>query len=250
MLVAKSNPGFWDVYIIRPLSELIIYLSQLFGNSYAMGIIVFTILFRIILIPLSIMQMKSQQQMQDIQPELEIIKKKYPNKDRQSMEMLQKEQSELMEARGVNQFAGCLPMVVQLPVMIALYQTILKTEALKTGHFLWMNLGQLDPYFILPILAAGLALYSSYLSMKTNMSDSGVVKGMMYIMPLMILLITISLPSALGLYFVISNAINVIQTLVFNNPYKILSEREAERLAEKEKKKALKRQLKRVKNKK
>ena len=249
MLTKSTSVGFWDEYIIKPLSQFIIWLSGIFGNNYAVGIIVFTILFRLLLIPISNMQIKSQQKMQEIQPELDAIKNKYPNKDRKSMEMLQQEQAQLMENRGVNQFAGCLPLLIQLPIMITLYQTILKTETLKQGHFLWMNLGQHDPYFILPVIAAGLALYTSYLNMKTNIANSGMLKGMMYTMPIMILFITLTLPSALGIYFVIANAFTVVQTLLFNNPYKILKEREEQRQLEKDKKRALNKKLKRIKNK-
>ena len=241
-----NQVGFWDLYIIQPLSQFIIWLSSLFGNQYAVGIILFTVLIRILLIPLNNMQMKSQRKMQEIQPELEAIKAKYPNKDRQSLELLQKEQADLMEKRGVNQFAGCLPLLIQLPVMIALNQTIVKTEILKQGHFLWTNLGQPDPLFILPILAALLTFLSTYLSMKSAPISSTTTKSMTYIMPMMILFITIGLSSALSLYFVVTNLFTVAQTMIFHNPYKIIEEREEKKRLEKEKQRELRRQLRRA----
>lgn len=243
---AGSQAGFWDSYIIFPLSQFILWLSSLFGNSYAMGIIVLTILVRSLLIPLNNMQTRSQRKLQEIQPELDAIKSKYPNKDRASMEMLREEQAALMEKRGVNQYAGCLPILIQLPVMIILYQTILKTQALREGHFLWTNLGQADPYFILPILAAGLAYLGTYLTMKGNPSNNSYMKGMMYFTPVMIFIITFGIASAIGIYFVVSNLFTVIQTLIFNNPYKIIAEREAKLQAEKDRRRALKKQLKRA----
>ncbi|MGX7107328.1 YidC/Oxa1 family membrane protein insertase [Hutsoniella sourekii] len=240
-----SSSGFVDQYILLNLSRFIIWLSNLFNGNYGMGIILFTLIIRVLLIPVNNMQMKSQRQMQEIQPELEAIQAKYPNKDRQSRELMQEEQAQLMEERGFNQFAGCLPLLIQLPVMMALYQTILRTEELRQGHFLWMNLGQPDPYFILPILASLLVFYNTYLMSKANPVSNAASKSMMYTMPLMILLISIGLPSAISLYFVVSNGFSVLQTLIFNNPYKIIAEREAEVAAEKEHQRELKRQLRR-----
>lgn len=242
----QISSNVWDSYIIQPLSQFIIWLSSIFANQYAMGIIVFTILIRIILIPLNNMQMKSQRKLQEIQPELEAIKAKYPNKDRHSMEQLQEEQSALMEKRGVNQFAGCLPLLVQFPVMIALYQTIQKTEILRQGHFLWMNLGQRDPYFILPILAAIFSFLAMYLTMKSAPSSNSANKTMTYIMPIVIFMIALGLPSALGLYFMVTNLFTVAQILIFNNPYKIIRERQEKIQLEKDRKRELRRQLRRA----
>lgn len=242
----QPSNDLWQNLIIAPLSQFILGLSEFLGNNYALAIIFFTILIRILLLPLNHFQMKSQRQMQEIQPELDAIKAKYPNKDRESLEKLREEQSAIMEKRGVNQFAGCLPILIQFPVMIALYNTILRTEELRQGHFLWMNLGQPDPYFVLPVLAAAFALLSSYFTLKSSVNQNGSLKGMMYIMPFMILLITIGLPSAIGIYFVTSNAFTVVQTLLFNNPYKIIAEREEKKELEREKKRALNRQFRRV----
>ncbi|MGU9560649.1 membrane protein insertase YidC, partial [Lactiplantibacillus pentosus] len=71
-----------------------------------------------------------------------------------SMRAMQEEQKKLYAEAGVNPVAGCLPLLVQMPVLIALYQAIFRSQELKTGSFLWMQLGDKDPYFILPVLAA------------------------------------------------------------------------------------------------
>ncbi|MDT2768416.1 MULTISPECIES: membrane protein insertase YidC [Globicatella] len=245
--ISAESTNLWDRYIIYNLSQFIIWLSNLFGGSYALGIIIFTILIRALLIPLTKMQLKSQREMQALQPELDKIKEKYPNRDRESMQLAQEEQQQLLESHGVNQFAGCLPLLIQLPVMMSLYQSISRTPELKQGHFLWTNLGQMDPLFILPILAAVLTFANSYFTMKSNKNPNSQVKTMMYIMPAFILLISLGLPSAVTLYWVVSNAITLIQTFVYNNPYKIIAEREAKLQAEKEKQRALRKALKRVK---
>ncbi|XJS10649.1 membrane protein insertase YidC [Aerococcaceae bacterium WGS1372] len=245
-----NSTGIWDRYVIFNLSQFIVWLSDLFGGNYPLGITLFTILIRTLLLPVFQMQIKSQRQMQEIQPELDAIREKYPNKDRLSMEAMQEEQQQLMQDRGVNQFAGCLPMLIQLPVMMALYQAILRTEELRQGNFLWMNLGQPDPYFILPIIAATLTFTTTYFTMKSNPVQNSMAKSMMFVSPLMILMIGLTLPSAIALYWVVSNAFTLVQTFVFNNPYKIIAEREAKAQAEKEKQRELKRQLRRATGKK
>ena len=190
--------------------------------------------------------MKSQQKMMEIQPELDAIKAKYPNRDRQSMELLQTEQQALLDEKGVNQFAGCLPLLIQLPILTALYQAILRTEVLRQGHFLWMNLGQRDPYFVLPLLAAGLAFWTTYLTTKANPQNNPMARSMTYFMPIMIFIISMSLPSAVALYLVVSNLVRLISILLFNNPYKIIEERKAEAAAKKAKEKELRKALKKV----
>ncbi|MBK0348599.1 membrane protein insertase YidC [Aerococcaceae bacterium zg-ZJ1578] len=247
--ITSESTNLWDRYIIYSLSQFIVWLSNLLGGSYALGIIAFTLIIRGALIPLTKMQLKSQRQMQELQPELDKLKEKYPNRDRESMRLLQEEQQLLMETRGVNQFAGCLPLVIQLPVMMALYQAIVRTEVLRQGHFLWMNLGKVDPFFILPILAAGLMFANSYYTMLSNPKQNSQMKVFMYVMPVVILFISMSFPSAVSLYWVISNAVTLIQTFMYNNPFKIIAERNAKEQQEKEKEKALRKALKRAKRK-
>ena len=217
------------------------------GGSYGLGIILFTIIILVALTPLTKMQMDSQFQMAEIQPEIEELKKQFPNRDRASMEALQQAQQDLMKERGVNQFAGCLPLLIQLPVMFALYQVITRTEVLRDGHFLWLALGKADPYFILPILAAVLTWYSSYLTVKANPIQNGASKAMTYVAPAMILLVSFNFPAAVTLYWVVSNAVRVVQTFIFYNPYKIIAQREAKRQEEKARQRRLRKALKKVK---
>lgn len=245
--ISAESTNLWDRYIIFNLSQFIIWLSNLFASNYAIGIILFTIIIRLLLIPLNKMQFKSQREMQELQPEIDKLKLKYPGKDKESVRLMQEEQQQLLENRGVNQFAGCLPLFIQLPIMMALYQSISRTEVLRQGTFLWTNLGQMDRFFILPILAALLTLANSYFSMLSNPNPNGQLKTMMFISPIMILLISLGLPSAITLYWVVSNAISLIQTFVYNNPYKIISEREAKVQEEKDRQRALRKALKKVK---
>ncbi|WP_062532613.1 membrane protein insertase YidC [Jeotgalibaca dankookensis] len=242
--ITSDSTGFWDGFVIYNFSRFIIALSELFGNNYGVGIIIFTIIIRVILIPLNYFQTKSTQKMQKIQPQVKALQEKYPSKDTQTRELLQAETSRLYSENGVNPYAGCLPALVQMPVMIALYQAISRTEILSSSNFLWMNLGERDPYFVLPILAAILTYFTSKLTMMSQVDGGGQTKVMLYMMPALILFMGSTLPSALSLYWVISNAFSVGQTLILNNPYTIIAEREAEERANR----ALERALERAKN--
>ena len=245
--INSQSTGIWDKFILYPLSQFIIWLSQILANNYALGIISFTILIRLLLMPLTIMQMKSQNKMMELQPEIEAIKEKYPGRDKYSVEQVQKEQQALFEEKGVNQFAGCLPTLVQFPIMMALYQVISRTEVLKEGHFLWTSLGKPDPFFILPILAAIFTFLTTYLNFKANPQKNPTSKIMMISMPIMIFFISFGLPSAISLYWTLSHLITVVTILIFNNPYKRLAQREAEIAEEKAKQKRLRKALKKIK---
>lgn len=239
--ITSDSTGFWDGFVVYNFSRFIIALSELFGNNYGVGIIIFTIIIRVILIPLNYFQTKSTQKMQKIQPQVKALQEKYPSKDTQTRELLQAETSRLYSENGVNPYAGCLPALVQMPVMIALYQAISRTEILSSSNFLWMNLGERDPYFVLPILAAILTYFTSKLTMMSQVDGGGQTKVMLYMMPALILFMGSTLPSALSLYWVISNAFSVGQTLILNNPYTIIAEREAEERANRERERALER---------
>lgn len=236
--ITESSTGFWDRVIIYNLSQFIIWLSHVFGGSYGVGIILFTIITRIILIPLMHFQYKTTRQTAILQPKINALREQYSARDRGTQQKLQEEIAALYEREGVNQYAGCLPVALQLPVMIALYQAISRTEALKSGSFLWFQLDQADPYFILPILVVVTTFGTTWLSMK--MQDSGVAgKVMLYLMPAFIGLTSLSFPSALSLYWVVGNIFMLGQTLLMNNPFKFLAEQEAIATEKKRREKAL-----------
>lgn len=248
--VTSESTGIWDHYIIWNFVRAIKALSNFFGGSYGWGIIIFTIIVRIIILPLMFYQMKSSRKSMEIQPQLKALQEKYPDRDQDSMRAMQEEQKKLYAEAGVNPVAGCLPLLVQMPVLIALYQAIFRSQELKTGSFLWMQLGDKDPYFILPVLAALFTFATSKLSTMSqpDTGQKGMMAAMTYGMPLMIFITALNVPSALSLYWVITNAFSVGQTLLINNPFKINRERaekeqakkDRERNLQKAKKKALK----------
>jgi len=239
--ITSESTGIWDQYVVYNFSRLIIWFSNLFVNNYGLGIIAFTIFIRVILLPLNHFQTKSTKKMAVVQPQIKALQAKYASKDRETQEILQRETSKLYADNDVNPYLGCLPVVIQMPVLMALYQAISRTEILKSGLFLWMNLGERDPFFILPVVAAILTYATSKLTMMSQPDGNAAMKSMTYTMPVMILLMGINFPSALSLYWVASNAFSVGQTLLLNNPFKAIKERQEAEAQKKAREKALQR---------
>lgn len=247
--IDPNSSSFWDKYILYNMSSFLLWIAQLVNNSYGWAIVIFTIIVRVVLLPLNAMSIKNMKKTQDMAPAIEELKKKYSEKDTETQRKLQAETQKLYSEAGVNPVAGCLPMLLQLPVMFALYQTIFRTPELQTGHFLWMELGKADPYFLMPILAAVFTFASSYISqMSTPKSaQTAVTKGMTYFAPLMIAIPAITFPTAISLYWVISNAFQVAQTFVLQNPFKYRREMNAKLEEERERKRQIRRAYKRAK---
>lgn len=235
--VSTSSTGLWDRYIVYYFGQAIKWLS--FNKSYGIGIIIFTLIIRIILMPLMQYQTKSMRKTQELQPKLKELQQKYASKDAETTRKLQEEQQRLYSEHGVNPISGCLPLLVQMPIMMALWQSISRTPELKTGTFLWLELGNIDPYYILPVLAAIFTFASTKLTSMGQLEVQGSMKVMNYMMPAMILFMGVNLASGLSLYWVISNGFQVIQTLLINNPFKIRKEREEEAQKKKDIEKAL-----------
>lgn len=230
--ITSHSSGLWDHYIVYNGSRLIIWLSQHFGG-YGMGIIIFTLIVRIILLPLMFYQTKSMLKTQELAPQLKRLQQQYSSRDRETMQKLQVAQQRLYKEAGVNPFASMLPMLVQLPIMWALYQAIWRTNQLKTGTFLWLQLGHTDPYFVLPILAAVFTFISSWLSMASMPEKNSMTTTMTWVMPVMIFLMATRFSAAITLYWVVTNAFQAVQTLIIQNPFKIRRERAAKQAAAK-----------------
>lgn len=243
--VTSHSTGLWDHYIVYNFSRFIIWLSNNCGG-YGMGIIIFTIIIRVLLLPLMFYQTKSMLKTQELAPKLKAIQKKYSSRDRESMVKMQEETSKLYKEAGVNPWASMLPMIIQLPIMWALYQAIWRTPELRHGTFLWLQLGHTDPYYILPILAALFTFLSSWLSMASMPERNAMTSAMTWFMPIMVFFMALGFSSAITLYWVVSNAFQVVQTLLLQNPFKIRREREAKEKQEKAKKRKLEKDKRRA----
>lgn len=249
--ISHNSSNWWDAWVVYYLSQFVLWIAKVCGGSYGWAIIIFTVIIRVILLPLNAVQINSTRKMQEIQPELKALQEKYSSKDLETRNKLNEETQKLYKEAGVNPYAGYLPMVIQLPVMWALYQAIWRTPELQNGKFLWMDLGKPDPYYILPILAAVFTFLSSYIATLSvpKSSQTTMTKMMSYAMAIMVGIWAIVFQSAIPLYWVISNLFQVGQTLVLQNPFKYRKEQEAKEEAERERQRKMRRAYKRIKRK-
>lgn len=179
--------------------------------SYGLAIILFTIIIRIILLPLNIKQTRSQVAMQAVQPEIKKIQDKYKNDPQKA----QAEVMKLYKEKGANPMSGCLPMLIQLPILWALFYVFNNLNAIQGVSFLWIkDLHAPDALKILPILS-GVTTYLSSLMMTPANADSAQAKqtstmniGMAIFMGFM----SWNFKSALVLYWVTNNLIQIGQT--------------------------------------
>ncbi len=181
--------------------------------NYGLAIIFMTIAIKLVLFPLTQKQLKSMRGMQEIQPKLKYLQEKYKD-DPQTM---QTKVMEMYKEHGVNPFGGCLPLIIQMPIFIAFYQSLLNFNFKVVEHasFLWIpNIGARDPYFILAILAA----LTTYIQQRVTMVDTKdpTQKSMLYFMPLFMAWIAATMPAGLPLYWVMFNILGILQQLYVN----------------------------------
>ena len=245
--ITADSTDLWSKFVYF-FAEIIRFLS--FDISIGVGIILFTILIRTILLPVFQTQMVASRKMQEAQPRIKALQEQYPGRDMESRTKLDQEMRKVYKELGVKHSSSIWPILIQMPVLLALFQALSRVEFLKTGHFLWVNLGGVDTSFILPILAAVFTFLSSWLSNKSLPERSGAMTGMMYGMPVLIFIFAISAPSGVALYWAVSNAYQVLQTYFLNNPFKIIAEREAVAQAEKDLEGKKRRALKKAQKKK
>ncbi|WP_373894383.1 YidC family membrane integrase SpoIIIJ [Virgibacillus natechei] len=217
--ITEESTGIWNSWFVYPLSWFITYLAELFNENYGLAIVVVTILARLLLLPLNVKQLKSSRAMQEVQPKLQELQKQYSSKDQKTQQKLQEETMALFQKNGVNPLAGCLPIFVQMPILIGMYHAIMRTGEISTHSFLWFELGSPDPFFILPLIAGGATFFQQKLMMAGSPAGNNPqMKVMLYVMPIMIGVFAIFFPAALALYWVVGNCFMVAQTLLINKP--------------------------------
>ncbi|SHL23620.1 protein translocase subunit yidC [Shouchella rhizosphaerae] len=212
--VTAESEGIWNSFFVYPLSRLIILIAG-WVSSYGWAIIVVTVLFRIVLLPLMVKQTKSMKAMQQLQPEMQKLRQKYSAKDKNTQMQLNTEMQKLFSEHKVNPFAGCLPLLVQMPIFLAIYHAIMRTPNFQGESFAWFVLNNPDPYFILPVLACILTFIQQKMMM---VQDNPQMKILLYAMPIMILVVGIFLPAAVILYWVVGNIFMIMQTYFITGP--------------------------------
>lgn len=231
----------WDTFLLNPMVNLLIWFYGLLGYNFILAILLLTILIRLLVFPLTWQQQKSAAAMQELQPKLKKLQDKYKN----DPEALQQKTMELYREAGVNPLGGCLPTLIQFPILIALYQAITRSLAasplqlidlsqhiyqpLPAGlswlprpsmlipldsHFAWLNLAQPDPFYILPVLVVVTTwLQQKMLTPPSSADDqsAAMTRSMQVTMPLFIGYISLTFPSGLSIYWVFSNIIGFVQ---------------------------------------
>ncbi|MFC2736903.1 MAG: YidC/Oxa1 family membrane protein insertase [Leptotrichia wadei] len=208
------------MFKIQALVDFVVHiLNAIYGvvGNYGIAIIIVTVLMRIIIFPLTLKQEKSMKKMRELQPELEKIKEKYKNNPQE----YQQKTAELYRESGVNPLGGCLPLLIQMPVFVALYWAFSGNAIPADAKFLWFTLKQPDRLFmignfafnLLPILNVGVTYIQQKImtSATSGQESNQQMQTMLYMMPLMMLFIFYKMPSGVTLYYLVSGALSLVQ---------------------------------------
>ena len=201
--------------ISKPFGALLRIIFD-FTGSYGYAILLFTLLTKILLLPINIKQTQSTKKMNEISPKMKEIQTKYKNNPEKMNEKLM----ELYKEYNYNPASGCLPLLIQLPIIIALFGVLQNPTkfvftpeefAAISKSFWWLaDLGKPDQFYILPVLSAVTTyLQTAMISAKGSVDSS--MKTMNTIMPLMIGYFTLKFPSGIALYWVFGNILTIIQ---------------------------------------
>ena len=194
--------------------------------SWGIAIIIFSLMLKIALFPFTHKSFEATSKMQKIQPKLKEIQKKYKHDPR----LMQAETSKLYKEHGVNPFGGCLPVLVQLPILYALYPVLRYSIDLRQTAFLYIkDLSAPDPYYVLPLLMAVFMFVQQKLAApkrknpdemdEKEKAAASSQKMMMYFMPIFLFFIFKSLPAGLMLYWTVSNVISTLQQLYIKKKF-------------------------------
>jgi YidC/Oxa1 family membrane protein insertase len=204
--------GFFGI-LGKPLF-LLLHFFYTYIPNWGVAIIILTVLIRILFFPLNHKSLKAMRKMADLAPEIEKLKKKYA-KDPQK---LQEEIMKLYAEAGANPMSGCLPILVQIPVFIALYNVLMVTVELKNAPFiLWIkDLSDKDPYYILPILMGLSMIAQQWITPPSDKNQ----KMIMYIMAGVFTFMFINFPAGLVLYWLTNNILGLLQSFIVNKTMK------------------------------
>lgn len=219
--IDAQTTGWFNHYFVYPFSLLIKQLATWLNGSYGLSIIVITLTIRLILLPTMLKQTKSNLLMQDkmkvIKPELDALKEKYKDKQtREDQMQMQQDMMKIYQKHNFNPFSavsGCLPLLIQTPVLIAFYYAIRRTPEIAAQSFLWFDLGQTD--ILLTAIAVLIYFIQSRVSLiglDEQQRKQFAIMGILS--PIMIGVISLNAPAALPLYWAVGGLFIIIQTLI------------------------------------
>ncbi|MDD5092874.1 MAG: YidC/Oxa1 family membrane protein insertase [Dehalococcoidia bacterium] len=227
----------WHKILLEPLINGLLVLSGVFGGSFGMAIIALTILVNLAVLPLTLRQLRATKSMQMLQPKMKELQKKYA-KDKAK---LQQETLKLYKESGVNPLGCVFPLLVQMPILIALYQAIMQSLATTPerlfglsqnlyswspvqqavppdNSFLWLDMAAPNLFITLLIMASMWISQKMSATPSTDPQQQQMQNMMQWMMPIMFGLIFMAFPSGLGLYVVVGNLFRIImQYFVMGN---------------------------------
>lgn len=199
-LTVIADPLFW---VLDKINSVV--------NNWGWSIILLTILIKLVFYPLSAASYKSMAKMKKLQPRMETLKERFADDKPQ----LQQAMMKLYKDEKVNPAGGCLPILIQIPVFIALYYVLLESVEIRHASFAlwWQDLTSPDPYYVLPILMG----LSMFLQQKLNPAPmEQMQKNIMMIMPLALTFLFLTFPQGLVLYWVVNNCLSIVQQWSIN----------------------------------
>ncbi len=226
----------YQTLIYQPILQTLLWLYNVTGQNLGLAIIGLTLLVRTILIPFTLPSLKSAKKMAALKPELDALKKKYGSEPK----VFQAKQLEFYKTHQVNPASGCLPMIAQFIVLIALYKVFMSSlngdSAIANTQFWLWNLKDKDTTYILPILAGLSQLFTSLAILpavenkpekrpevkasKEDVADMATTmqSQMVFMMPIMTVIFSLQFPSGLALYWVITTVFSLVQQLLVSGP--------------------------------
>ncbi|GAB1158526.1 MULTISPECIES: YidC/Oxa1 family membrane protein insertase [Paenibacillus] len=218
----KNSDSFWQSNVVYWFSLALDTFANWFNGEYGLAVLVMVLIVRTLILPLTMKQVRSSKAMQAIQPQLKEIQAKYKD----TPEKVQQETMKLFQENKVNPMAGCLPLLIQMPIYIALYNSIYGNSSLRTHDFLWLQLGAPDHLFILPVLAAITTFVQTWMMMRMNPAQQvGPMQFMLWVYPILIFVMSYQFPSALPLYWFYSNIYTIVQNyFLYRNNDKVVAE--------------------------
>jgi YidC/Oxa1 family membrane protein insertase len=220
-----NNDGFFHTYFVEPFTISIEFIAEFFNGNYGLAIILVTLIIRLALMPLMLRQYKNQmimkEKMDTLKPEMDKIQQKLKGeKDPKKKQEIQAEMMGLYQKHGVNPLnMGCLPILIQMPILTGFYYAIRGSEEIATHKFLWFSLGHPD---IIITIIAGLIYYFQFKVSQSTMPEQQreQMKIMGLMSPLMIVMFSFSAPAALPLYWAVGGTFLTIQTMISQRLYK------------------------------
>jgi len=226
-----TNEGIFQTIFVTPFSFAIEFIAALFNENYGLAIIIITLLIRLILLPLMLKQQKKQKYMKEkmdvLKPKIEELQenmKKAKNKEEQ--QKVQLEMMQFYKEEGLNPLSiGCLPILIQMPILMGLYYAILHSNEIASHSFLWFDLG--SPDILLALIAAGIYYIQMQVSLKnTPKEQQSMVRLMSLLSPVMIGLFSLNAPAALPLYWAVGGLFLILQTLLTEHLLQLENQKE------------------------